>query len=254
MERERSLIRSEFERAAGTFAERTAGRFDDMDVPRFSRVQPGELVLEVGVGTGNFLSLFSHMTDRLLGVDVTLGMLRQARVHHSGLALAVADGARLPFASRSIDVVASAQMLHHVRGPLPVLKEMRRVGGRVLLVDQVATENYEQTVVRNALEVLRDPSHAASRPASAYRVLLQAAGLTPVDERIWEGPQRLSQWMWPGEFPDERIEAVRAFIEEHGRETGMGFERDGDDWIFTRRRIMLLAERNAGAGGPGLRR
>jgi SAM-dependent methyltransferase len=246
VEGERSSIRSEFERAAPAFAERTAGRFDDMDVVRFSRVQPGELVVEVGVGTGHFLSLFSPMTDRLIGVDITPAMLQEARVRHSHLSVALADAARLPFASRSTDLVSSAQMLHHLGEPLPVLQEMRRVvgnSGRVLLVDQVATESYEEAVAMNALEVLRDPTHAASRPPSTYRVMLQAAGLSLVDERIWEGPQRLSQWMWPEEFPQGRIEAVRGFIEEHAGETGMDFEREGDDWVFTRRRIMLLAER-----------
>ncbi len=49
--------------------------------------------------------------------------------------------------------------------------------------------------------------------------------------------------MWPGEFPQERIDATRDFVERFGSETGMDFERDGDDWVFTRRRIMLLARR-----------
>jgi hypothetical protein len=62
-----------------------------------------------------------------------------------------------------------------------------------------------------------------------------------VDERIVEAEQRLSKWMWPGEFPPERIEQVRSFIAERGGETGMGFRREGDDWAFTRRRMMILA-------------
>jgi hypothetical protein len=49
--------------------------------------------------------------------------------------------------------------------------------------------------------------------------------------------------MWPGEFENERIEKTLRFVEQHGHETGMDFERDGDDYVFTRRRIMLLAER-----------
>ena len=243
---ERSLIRSEFDRAAAAFAERTAGRFDHMDVVAFSRAIPGDLVVEVGAGTGNFLSLFSSITDRLIAVDLTEAMLEQARIHYPGLDLVAGDAVRLPLRSRSVDLVTTAQMLHHVREPIPVLKEMRRVvapTGRVLIVDQVAPESYEQAVTMNALDVLRDPSHSASRPPSALRTLTRAVGLEISDERIVGHTQSLSAWMWPEEFPVERIDAVRAFIEEHGAETGMGFERDGDDWVFERRRIMLLAER-----------
>lgn len=237
------VVASEFERAARSFARRTAGRFEHLDVVRFARLRAGEDVVEVGAGTGNFLSLFAEARRRV-AVDLTHGMLREARARHAGLDVVGGDALRLPLRDRSFDLVASAQALHHMPRPVPALAEMRRIvadGGRVLVVDQVSTESYEQTVVMTELEKVRDPSHAASRPPSAFRIMLRAAGLRVVDERVVEETQRLSNWMWPGEFPQERIDAVRAFIERFGDETGMGFRRDGDDWAFTRRRIMLLA-------------
>ena len=238
------LIEDEFARAASGFAERTAGRFDAMDVPGFSRVTAGETVVEVGAGTGHFLALFEGVTDRLIAVDLTPGMLAQARVHHPALSLLVGDGNRLPLRSRSVDLVSSAQALHHVFQPVPFVREMRRVcsdGGRVLIVDQAATESYEEIAFMNQLEAIRDPSHATSRPPSAFRTIVMAAGLEIVDERLFTDRSRFSAWMWPGEFPQERIDATRDFVERFGAETGMDFERDGDDWLFTRRRTMLLA-------------
>ncbi|MDQ3951578.1 MAG: methyltransferase domain-containing protein [Actinomycetota bacterium] len=240
-----AAIRAEFDRAAAGFAKRTKGRFDDMDAVAFSRVGPGETVVEVGAGTGNFLSLFSELAGLMVAVDVTPAMLEQARVRPR-LNLVAANGRRLPLRSGSVDLVASAQALHHVHDPVAVVKEMRRVarsGGRVLLVDQVATERYEEALMMTELELARDPSHAMSRPPSAYRMMARAAGLEIVDERVTESEQRLSSWMWPGEFSEERIAAVARLIERIGRETGMDFERDGDDWVFVRRRLMLLAER-----------
>lgn len=240
-----ATVRAEFDRAAAHFAERTRGRFDHLDPVGFSRVRPGDTVVEVGAGTGNFLALFAGVAGRRVAVDLTPAMLEQAR-EHGGMDLVVGDGRRLPLRSASADLVASAQALHHVHRPAAVVKEMRRVakaGGRVLLVDQVATERYEEALMMSRLELARDPSHALSRPPSAYRMIVRAAGLEIVDERLDESEQRLSSWMWPGEFPEERIAAVRDLIEKIGPETGMGFERDGDDWVFTRRRLMLLAER-----------
>jgi SAM-dependent methyltransferase len=241
----RSLAR-EFERVAPVFAERTRGRFDALDVVAFARVRPTDTVAEIGAGTGNFLSLFAGAAAQLIAVDVTPAMLVQAREHNRGLQLLAGDGLRLPLSPRSVEVVASAQTLHHVMQPVPFLAEMRRVatdGGRVIVVDQVAGERFEEIAVMNELERLRDPSHAASRPASALRIIVTAAGLGIVDERVVASQERLSSWMWPGEYPPERIETVRAFIARRGAQAGMGFERDGDDWVFERRRIMLLAER-----------
>jgi SAM-dependent methyltransferase len=242
----RDLLRTEFERVASTFAERTVGRFDDLDVVPFSRIEEGDLVLEVGAGTGNFLSLFDEHASRLIGVDLTEGMLREARRQFPLMMAVMADGARLPLVSGSVDLVSSAQTFHHVWEPVALLKEMRRIvkpEGWVLVVDQVATESYEEAVMMNRLEVIRDPSHAACRPPSAMRTLVQASGLEIVDEKIVEGTQTMSGWMYPGEFPPERFEAVERFIEEHGSQTGMDFRREEGDWSFTRRRMMLLAQR-----------
>jgi ubiquinone/menaquinone biosynthesis C-methylase UbiE len=239
-------LASEFDRAASSFAKRTKGRFDDMDVVAFSRVRAADTVVEVGAGTGNFLSLFAPAAARLVALDITPGMLMQARKHHGGLHLVAGDGLRLPLASASVELAASAQTLHHVIEPVPFLMELRRIvarRGRVLVVDQVATERFEEIAAMNELERLRDPSHAASRPPSAFRIMLSAAGLRIIDERVVTSRSRLSEWMWPGEYPPERIDAVAAFIARRGVETGMGFERDADDWVFQRPRIMLLAER-----------
>ncbi|MDQ3660701.1 MAG: methyltransferase domain-containing protein [Actinomycetota bacterium] len=242
-ERHNRLVQEEFERAAEGFSERTAHRFDALGVVEFSRLEPGEVVVEVGAGSGNFLALFESGSEFRVAVDLTPGMLQVGRRRHPGTEAVAADGARLPLRDRSIDLVCSAQVLHHITKPVPVLLEMRRVAkdsGRVLIVDQLAPERYEQAQALYDLEVLRDPSHAASRPASAFRTIARAAGLAILDERIVSQQTRFSEWMWPGEFPEQRIAAVRAFIEVRGQETGKGFERDGDDWVFTRRRIMLL--------------
>ena len=242
----RPVMREEFTRAAATFAERTKGRFDHMDVVAFSRVPAGTTVIEVGAGTGNFLALFGDKASRLIAVDVTEEMLRTARRQFPSMDLVMGDGIRLPFRSRSVDLVSCAQMLHHVHEPLPLLKEMRRVAaddGAVLVVDQAAPESYEQTAFMNQLDAIRDPSHAASRSPSALRVLLQSAGLTVVEEKLTTTTQTMSKWMAPGEFPEERFALVEDFIERFGAETGMDFRKQNGEWAFNRERVMFLCRR-----------
>ena len=241
-------MREEFTRAAATFAERTKGRFDHMNVVEFSRAEAPATVMEIGAGTGNFLALFSEVASRLIAVDVTDEMLRTARQSFPDMDLVQGDGARLPFTSKSVDVVSCAQMLHHVHEPLPLLKEMRRVSkpdGAVLVIDQAAPESYEKAAFMNELETIRDPSHAASRSPSTLRILLQTAGLEVVDEKLTTVTQTMSAWMAPGEFPEERFGQVGAFIEKFGPETGMNFRKEGGEWAFDRRRVMFLCKRAA---------
>ena len=215
-----------------------------MDVVGFSRARPGATVAEIGAGTGNFLSLFSTVVGRLVAVDLTPAMLLQARERHPAMKLVAGNGRALPLASGSIDLVASAQVLHHVPDPLAFIEEMRRVcapGGNVLVVDQVAPERFEEAVAMTELETLRDPTHVSSRPPSAFRILIASAGLRVVDERIVASRDRFSAWMWPEEFPADRIDAVRRFIERNGAQTGMDWRNEGDDLSYERKRIMLLA-------------
>lgn len=239
-------VREQFTRAADAFAERSKGRFDKIGAVEFSRIASGQVAAEVGAGTGHFLSLFGDVAGLLIAIDLTRGMLERARRDHPELTLVVGDGTRLPVASRSIDLVATAQALHHIRQPVEVLKECRRAvapKGHVLVVDSVATERYEEAEMMNRLDTIRDPSHAAFRSPSAMRLIVRSAGLELVDEQLSVERQTLSDWMWPGEFEEGREQMVRDFIEKHGHETGMEFEREGDDWSFTRRRLMLLARR-----------
>jgi ubiquinone/menaquinone biosynthesis C-methylase UbiE len=239
----RRTVQQEFERTARSFAARTRNRFDALDVPGFARLQVGETVLEVGAGTGNFLAKFEG-AGRRLGVDLTWAMLEQARATHPGLLLIQGDGASLPLKTKSVDIASCAQMLHHVWEPVPLIKEMRRVMsdyGRLLIVDQAATEKYEESLAMTRLETIRDPSHAVSRPPSAYRTIVQAAHLQVIDEKVVEVRERFSEWTSPEEFPPDRLRRLEEFIETNGRDTGMMFERTDGEWWFTRRRIMLLA-------------
>lgn len=240
----KSLIKDEFEKTAEAFAERTKGRFDELDVVAFARARPGWKIVEVGGGTGNFLQLFEPIASVALVVDLTPGMLLQAKRRFPWMGLVAGEAEKIPLASGSIDLVCSAQMFHHVFEPIPIIREMGRVAGlhgSVLIVDQTAGEDPEEQRWLTELEIVRDPSHAVSRSASQYRELVTESGLEIVDEKLHEVQNRFSQWMWRAEFAEERIEKVQKFLEEHGSKVGLDFSRVGDDWTFNRKRILILA-------------
>jgi ubiquinone/menaquinone biosynthesis C-methylase UbiE len=95
-------------------------------------------VLDIGCGTGN--QLVANRTiaapARLVGIDRSLGMLRQARPKAADIAWVQADAADLPFRERSFDFVSCQFALHHISDKSGMLREAFRVlrgGGRLVV-------------------------------------------------------------------------------------------------------------------------
>jgi ubiquinone/menaquinone biosynthesis C-methylase UbiE len=99
--------------------------------------------LEVGIGTGLNLSLYSEGVQ-LTGVDLSSGMLEVARERAAQLGREVdlleADAQRLPFSDDSFDTVTCTLALCAVPDVRVAVAEMYRVlkpGGQLLLLDHV---------------------------------------------------------------------------------------------------------------------
>ena len=108
----------------------------------------GGKVLDVGVGTGLELPMFSAGVE-LVGVDLSEPMLRraQSRIAREGLAqvsgLCVMDATRLAFADDTFDAVVAPFVLTVVPDPHATLAELARVtrvGGEIVLVNHVGAE------------------------------------------------------------------------------------------------------------------
>jgi phosphatidylethanolamine/phosphatidyl-N-methylethanolamine N-methyltransferase len=108
----------------------------------------GGRILEVGVGTGISLPLYSS-NCRLCGVDISAPMLRKAqeRVAEFNLAnvegLWVMDAAHLSFPDNSFDVVVAQYVITTVPNPEETLDEFARVlkpGGEIVLVSRIGAE------------------------------------------------------------------------------------------------------------------
>ena len=94
----------------------------------------GRRVLEVGCGTGLILRHIAPVADLAVGLDISPGMLEQAR--RRGLNVVRASASELPFADSSFDLVYSFKVLSHVQQIDRALFEMARVtrpGGKLLL-------------------------------------------------------------------------------------------------------------------------
>lgn len=91
---------------------------------------PGDAVLEVGCGFGQYLAVAAERVDHLAGVDLSLPFLVLTRKRLEGHGMVVAaEAERLPFANLSFAAVIAADVIEHLADPRRALEEM----GRVLL-------------------------------------------------------------------------------------------------------------------------
>jgi phosphatidylethanolamine/phosphatidyl-N-methylethanolamine N-methyltransferase len=119
----------------------------------------GGRVLEVGVGTGISLPLYSSDV-KITGVDLSDAMLDKARerVRESNLdnveALAVMDAENLRFEDDSFDVVVAQYVVTAVPHPERALDEFLRVvrpGGEIVITTRVSADDGARRTIERAL-------------------------------------------------------------------------------------------------------
>src|SRR6476661_1314329 len=111
-------------------------------------IQPGERVLEVGVGTGINLSLYPKNCS-VIGIDFSESMLEIARERAErkdirNVRLLQMDAADLKFADDAFDIVYAPYLISVVPDPVQVAREMRRVcrpGGRIVILNHFRSTN-----------------------------------------------------------------------------------------------------------------
>ncbi|MBD3892795.1 MAG: methyltransferase domain-containing protein [Hydrogenophaga sp.] len=105
-------------------------------------LQPGEHVLEVGVGTGLSLPLYPRDV-RVTGIDLSQEMLARAedskqRLGLDHVALHCMDAERMDFPDHSFDKVVAMYVVSVAPDPVRLVNEMRRVckpGGQLYIVN-----------------------------------------------------------------------------------------------------------------------
>jgi ubiquinone/menaquinone biosynthesis C-methylase UbiE len=134
---DRRGVRATYERIADHFA--TTREYAWPEVEEFCEGRRAATALDLGCGNGRHAELLAGRADRVVGVDVSRGLLAVARERAPGIHLVQGDAAGLPLADDSVELTVYVATLHHLptrtlrRTSLDELARVLAPGGAALV-------------------------------------------------------------------------------------------------------------------------
>jgi ubiquinone/menaquinone biosynthesis C-methylase UbiE len=188
------------------------------ELVRLAAPSPDARALDIATGTGFTALTIALRCRRVVGLDLTLGMVTQARrlAAERGVAnlqFCLGDAEAIPFRDGAFDTVTCRHAAHHFPDLGRAFREMARVarpGGRVILDDTCTPEVPELAALMNEWEVRRDPSHIANHPPSRLRAMLEECGLRVDAAVLTHVPLVFSDWVRRGGVAESNAALLRA--------------------------------------------
>lgn len=170
-----------FDRGASSYLQLAKAQMQMTDRLWALRPSQATQVLDLGCGPGHWSQrlLQVYPNAQVTGVDLSPGMLQQARLLQPDICWIQADAASLPLADQSMDFIFSSLMLQWCPQPLRVFAEVRRLlcaGGKACVA----------TLLPGSLKEIQQAWQQADRPsqllpfvsAEDYKKMAQQAGFT----------------------------------------------------------------------------
>ena len=183
--------------SAGDAYERFMGRWSrKIAVPfvQFAKVESGDVVLDVGSGTGAVTGAVAALSPSIciVGIDPAAGFVEFARAHHPGafIRFEVGDAQQLQFADRSFTRALSLLNLNFIPDPGKALQEISRVtqpGGTVAAAVwdygqgmEMLRAFWDEAVALNAGADARDERHMPLAADGELAALFRQQGLQEI--------------------------------------------------------------------------
>jgi ubiquinone/menaquinone biosynthesis C-methylase UbiE len=251
-------VTDEFGRQAETF-DAWAEKTDENVTARFETAlgDAGEgNLLDVACGPGVVTAALAPRAKSVVAFDATEQMLEKARARcaKAGLLNVIfqqGNAEALPFGDARFDGVVTRLAVHHFADPQRALGEMFRVlrpGGTAVIVDVVSSEDARESILQNAIERLRDPSHVCMLSASELDACIARSGFQDLEHSTWDKSREFEEWMDIVNDP-ARVEPIRTVVRalaEDGRTAGMGLSIRNGRLVFFHRWRLVKAKKPLG--------
>ncbi|WP_042221261.1 MerR family transcriptional regulator [Oceanobacillus manasiensis] len=130
-------------------------------------LNPGDVCLDIGIGTGNLGSQFTGSGAKVIGVDQSEEMLAVCKEKHPGIETRKGHFLALPVMNMQVDAIVSSYALHHLTDDekLLALEEMDRVlkkNGEICIADLMfLNEAHRREVIQGFREQGNDEAIGA---------------------------------------------------------------------------------------------
>ena len=183
-----TAARAHFDRWSETYEQDSAARWlREMQTQALAALAltPGDVLLDVGCGTGAAVRDAARTVTRAVGFDLSAGMIEKARERARGIDNAefeVGDvSGRFPFDDGDFTALVCTTAFHHFPRPRDTVAEMFRVlgpGGRVVIAD--ANRRHPAVFTLDLVLRAAQASHAGFRSPAHLMHDLCAAGVQSV--------------------------------------------------------------------------
>jgi SAM-dependent methyltransferase len=201
--------------------------------------------LDVATGTGNTALTIAPFVSSVIGLDMAVKMLEQAKKRALEEGFVNADflegsAEALPFDDSSFSLVVSRHAPHHFRDVPKFLSEVVRVlapGGRFVMADQVTLLTQNKAWI-DEFQRTRDPSHFTQRTIEEWQELARAAGLVWITHQVVSYRLEFDWWTQASGCTPKRLAKLIELLEHEPKEIKL--ERNLDGSPLAHHEPMLL--------------
>ena len=237
-----SAIRREFDRQAPSWVPSEVSEPLQWVVERLP-LKTGLEVLDVAAGTALFGTAIAPHVKNVTAVDISPKMLefgfrRALELGIVNIEFVAGSAEALPFEDESFDLAVTRYSLHHIIDPTAVLREMARVvrlGGSVVAVDMLASDDPAIAIRQNEFEKAVDATHTRMLPLDELVHAFSGVGLRVESQRCREVAVDFERWQSHLDPDDPQKQLVRRALMNEltgGSVTGFHPFLDGDRLHF----------------------